>query len=261
MRFESLAFVGGHIPPATEISPHRPCVHCAAIRIARLASIGATSVPRGTAEWPPRVDRIRWTRGFVMRTIPESEVQAKWARNAAKSWQMFFFSNSRPWISTIIGRKKFRGKSSSIKFQEGQNGLLSPRGSWSWRSQALAIGNCRGNQSIYLHRSGPLLESGLDRPENRYGRYGFVSLSRICISTLGVDEARASLSRFSLLSLWVVVVVDVFQSRIWPLQGARVLVVGQNYVILQCVRWWCSRSSRVCCRWCRANWSSEVSCH
>ena len=29
------------------------------------------------------------------------------------------------------------------------------------------------NQSIYLHRSGPLLENGLDRTKNRYGRYGF----------------------------------------------------------------------------------------
>ena len=33
----------------------------------------------------------------------------------------------------------------------------------------------RQNQSIYLHRSGPLLENGLDRPKNRYGRYGFPS--------------------------------------------------------------------------------------
>ena len=29
----------------------------------------------------------------------------------------------------------------------------------------------RGNETIYLHRSGPLLENGLDRPKNRYGRY------------------------------------------------------------------------------------------
>ena len=34
-RFESLAFVGSHISlENTEISPHRPCVRCAAIRIA-----------------------------------------------------------------------------------------------------------------------------------------------------------------------------------------------------------------------------------
>ena len=26
----------------------------------------------------------------------------------------------------------------------------------------------------YLHRSGPLLENGLDRPKNRHGRYGFL---------------------------------------------------------------------------------------
>ena len=35
----------------------------------------------------------------------------------------------------------------------------------------------RGNQSIYLHRSGPLLENDLDRRKNRYGRYGFASFS------------------------------------------------------------------------------------
>ena len=34
-----------------------------------------------------------------------------------------------------------------------------------------------GNKSIYLHRSGPRLENGLDRPENGYGRYGFASFS------------------------------------------------------------------------------------
>ena len=33
----------------------------------------------------------------------------------------------------------------------------------------------RGDQSIYLHRSGPLPENSFDRPENRYGRYGFAS--------------------------------------------------------------------------------------
>ena len=35
---------------------------------------------------------------------------------------------------------------------------------------------CRGNEGIYLYCSGLLLENGLDRPENRYGRYGFASL-------------------------------------------------------------------------------------
>ena len=38
---------------------------------------------------------------------------------------------------------------------------------------ALHCATKRGNESIYLHRSGPLLENCLDRPENRYGRYGF----------------------------------------------------------------------------------------
>ena len=31
------------------------------------------------------------------------------------------------------------------------------------------------NQSMYLHRSGPLVENGLDRPENRYGGCGFAN--------------------------------------------------------------------------------------
>ena len=56
LRFESLAFVGGHISPQnTEISPHRPCVRCAAIRIARLAFIHLRFVPRGIAEWRARL--------------------------------------------------------------------------------------------------------------------------------------------------------------------------------------------------------------
>ena len=29
------------------------------------------------------------------------------------------------------------------------------------------------SETIYLHRSGPLLENGLDRPNIRYGRCGF----------------------------------------------------------------------------------------
>ena len=39
--------------------------------------------------------------------------------------------------------------------------------------------NIRVNQGIYLHRSSPLLENGLDRPKNRYGRYGFPSFVRV----------------------------------------------------------------------------------
>ena len=46
-------------PPNKEIGPHRPCVRCAAFRVARLAFIHATFVPHGTAEWPARVDCIR----------------------------------------------------------------------------------------------------------------------------------------------------------------------------------------------------------
>ena len=48
------------------------------------------------------------------------------------------------------------------------------------------------HESIYLHRTGPLLENGLDRPENRYGRYGCASFSSISTSTIGVDGARVS---------------------------------------------------------------------
>ena len=43
-------------PKNTEFGPRRPCVRCAASRIARLAFIGV--VPRAPAEWPARVDRV-----------------------------------------------------------------------------------------------------------------------------------------------------------------------------------------------------------
>ena len=49
------------------------------------------------------------------------------------------------------------------------------------------------NESIYIQRSGALLKNGLDRPEHRYGRYGFASLPSISTSTLGVDGTRDSL--------------------------------------------------------------------
>ena len=57
--------------------------------------------------------------------------------------------------------------------------------------RSVLLPSYRGNQSIYLHRSGPLLENGLDRPKNRYGRYGFPSFYRISISTVGVDGSRS----------------------------------------------------------------------
>ena len=45
-----------------------------------------------------------------------------------------------------------------------------------WISVCDLLEHPRGNETIYLHRSGPpLLENGLDRPENRYARYGFAS--------------------------------------------------------------------------------------
>ena len=55
--------------------------------------------------------------------------------------------------------------------------------------------HCRGNGSIYLHRSGPLLENGLDRPENCYGRYAFASFSSISISTVGLGVPDVSRER------------------------------------------------------------------
>ena len=51
----------------------------------------------------------------------------------------------------------------------------------------------RENETTYLHRSGPLLENDLDRPENRYDRYGFASFYSISISTVGLHGARVSL--------------------------------------------------------------------
>ena len=64
---------------------------------------------------------------------------------------------------------------------------------FSWTSQLAlfvafwvycAISQPKGNESMYLHRSGPLLENGLDRPKSRYGRYGFPSFYSISISTV-----------------------------------------------------------------------------
>ena len=48
-------------PKNIEIGPRRPCVRCAAIRIARLVFVGVVFVARGTAKWPARVDRVPWT--------------------------------------------------------------------------------------------------------------------------------------------------------------------------------------------------------
>ena len=50
-----------YLPQKHRISPHRPCVRCAATRIARLAFIHLTFAPHGTAEWLARVDRVGWT--------------------------------------------------------------------------------------------------------------------------------------------------------------------------------------------------------
>ena len=72
-------------------------------------------------------------------------------------------------------------------FQEGGFQIVECA-EFSSRGNLLLQGN-RGDQSIYLHHSGTLLENGLDRPKNRYGRYGFPSFYSISISTAGVDGA------------------------------------------------------------------------
>ena len=46
IRFASIRW-RSYLPQNTEISPHGPCVRCVAIRIARLAFIRLTLVPRG----------------------------------------------------------------------------------------------------------------------------------------------------------------------------------------------------------------------
>ena len=46
-----------YLPRKHRISPHRPCVRCAAIRIARLAITHLAFAPCGTAVWLARVDR------------------------------------------------------------------------------------------------------------------------------------------------------------------------------------------------------------
>ena len=60
LQFASPVLVGGHISlEYTETSPHRPCVRCAAIRIARSALIRVAFVPHEIAAWPARVDSVR----------------------------------------------------------------------------------------------------------------------------------------------------------------------------------------------------------
>ena len=62
LRFESLAFFGGHISPQMQRLVLTDHVRCAAIRIARLAFFFFFSfVPRGIVEWLARVDSGRWT--------------------------------------------------------------------------------------------------------------------------------------------------------------------------------------------------------
>ena len=63
----------------------------------------------------------------------------------------------------------------------------------------------REHESIYLHRSGPLLENCLDKPENRYGRYGLASFFQhihiYCRARVGL--------KVSFLTLWMLV-VDIY---------------------------------------------------
>ena len=77
------------------------------------------------------------------------------------------------------------------------------------------------NQGIYLHRNAPLLENGLDRPENCYGRHDFASFFQHSYIYRRVGWSQ----RFSFLALWVVVVVvvpDIFQFPGSQLRGPEV---------------------------------------
>ena len=87
-------------------------------------------------------------------------------------------------------RNLLRTESPAIKAQRAKT--LANR-KWELRIQFARSKLSRGNQSIFLHRSGPLLKNGLDRPKNRYDRYGFPSFSSISISTVGMDGARVCL--------------------------------------------------------------------
>ena len=81
----------------------------------------------------------------------------------------------------IIGPYLFQGKFVWTNGPESSSKVFPLHWYWSMDGSSQNLGivfgerQTGGNKTIYLHRSGPLLENGLDRPENRYGRYGFAS--------------------------------------------------------------------------------------
>ena len=62
IRIASIHDIGSHMPPKHAqklVFIILAFAALRAIRITRLAFVGVTSVPRATAEWPARVDRVR----------------------------------------------------------------------------------------------------------------------------------------------------------------------------------------------------------
>ena len=68
------------------------------------------------------------------------------------------------------------------------------------------------NKTIYLHRSRPLFKTGLDRPENRYGRYGLLVFQHFQIYYYNRGGWSQSFPLKILLSCRLSVVVDIFSS-------------------------------------------------
>ena len=75
-----------YLPQNTEMSPHRPCVCCAVIRIARLVFIRVVFVPRGTAEWPRELTAIAKRRRLAIGDFAHLLLELAWPRvNVATS--------------------------------------------------------------------------------------------------------------------------------------------------------------------------------
>ena len=97
IRIASVRWLSYLPPKNTEFGPRRPCVRCAAVRIARLAFVGVAFVPRGTAEWLARVDRVRWL------AIPEGPTIKKF--NLARIFNIL--NPEGPTIKKLWSRSKF----------------------------------------------------------------------------------------------------------------------------------------------------------
>ena len=98
-----------YLPPThRESSPHRPCVRCAAIRIARLAFIRLTFVPRGTAEWLPRVDCVHWTLAIGDWRFCPSKLKVQYDRHPVNRLEVVFGISLDYCLPTLARKKLFR---------------------------------------------------------------------------------------------------------------------------------------------------------